>query len=215
LPSTSATASRVASAASSAVRAPARSRFVRLSPSLKASPSPVDQQGGLRSPPEAGPSRGINRGESTSRRSPASAVGRSSSVAVSTSGVRKVMYRDMVDWSTPKISAHTSSMMFCRRYPHVTTIASRKDRSRGRPFPLFHGRSSDRATRYSISSSCSSFSPDIRSNRNGFSIGRGLARYLLCIDWGSRCFAFSAACRRLPRNLWEGADLPQFSGGFA
>jgi len=22
-----------------------------------------------------------------------------------------------VDWATPKISAHTSSMMFCRRYP--------------------------------------------------------------------------------------------------
>src|SRR5689334_6629830 len=36
------------------------------------------------------------------------AVGRSSSVAFSTNGVRNVMYRDIVDWATSKISAHTS-----------------------------------------------------------------------------------------------------------
>jgi hypothetical protein len=29
------------------------------------------------------------------------------------------MYRDIVDWATPKMSAHTSSVMFCRRYPRV------------------------------------------------------------------------------------------------
>src|SRR5690348_7850635 len=79
------------------------------------------------------------------------------------------MYRDTVDWSTSKMSAHTSSMMFCRRYPHVTTSASRSDSSRGRPSPLSHGRSSNIVTRHSSSPSCSSSSPDIRSNRNGFS----------------------------------------------
>ncbi len=36
------------------------------------------------------------------------------------------MYRDIVDCATPKMSAHTSSMMFCLRYPQVTTSASRK-----------------------------------------------------------------------------------------
>src|ERR1700745_4173047 len=55
-----------------------------------------------------------------------SSDGRSSSVAFSTNGVRNVMYRDIVDWSTSKISAHTSSIMFCRRYPQETTSASRK-----------------------------------------------------------------------------------------
>ena len=93
-----------------------------------------------------------------------------SSVAFSTNGVRKVMYRDIVDWSTSKMSAHTSSIMFCRRYPQVTTSASRKVSSRGRPVPLSHGSSSSPSTRYSSSPSCSSSSPDIRSNRNGFSV---------------------------------------------
>ena len=55
------------------------------------------------------------------------------------------MYRDIVDWATPKMSAHTSSMMFCRRYPQVTTSASRKVSSRGRPSPLSHGSSSSSA----------------------------------------------------------------------
>ena len=40
------------------------------------------------------------------------AVGRSFPVAFSTNGVRKVMCRDIVAWSTSKISAHTSSTMF-------------------------------------------------------------------------------------------------------
>src|SRR4249919_2120931 len=104
-----------------------------------------------------------------------SAAGRSSSVAFSTKGVRNVMYRDIVDWSTSKMSAHTSSMMFCRIYPQVTTSASLKVSSRGRPSPLSHGSSSSPATRYSSSSSCSASSPDIRSNRNGFSVVKGLA----------------------------------------
>src|SRR6516225_9804620 len=99
-----------------------------------------------------------------------SAVGRSSSVAVSTNGVRDVMYLDIVDWATPKMPAHTSSIMFCRRYPQVTTSASRKVSSRGRPSSLSHGSPSSPVTRYSSSLSCSSFSPDIRSNRNGFSV---------------------------------------------
>src|SRR6266704_2999057 len=68
-----------------------------------------------------------------------------------------------------KMSAHTSSTMFCRRYPQVTTSASRKVSSRGRPSPLSHGSSSRSATQHSSSPSCSSSSPDIRSYRNGFS----------------------------------------------
>src|SRR5437762_3225177 len=36
-----------------------------------------------------------------------SAVGRPSSVTFSTKGVRNVMYRDIVDWATSKMSAHT------------------------------------------------------------------------------------------------------------
>src|SRR5579859_4510840 len=55
-----------------------------------------------------------------------SADGRSPSVAFSTNGVRNVMHRDIVDWATSKIPAHTSSMMFCRIYPQVTISASRK-----------------------------------------------------------------------------------------
>ncbi len=69
-----------------------------------------------------------------------------------------------------KMSAHTSSTMFCRRYPQVTTSASRKVSSRGRPSPLSHGSSSSSATQHSSSPSCSSSSPDIRSYRNGFSV---------------------------------------------
>src|SRR4249919_1807282 len=102
-----------------------------------------------------------------------SSDGRSSSVAFSTNGVRHVMYRDIVDWSTSKMSAHTSSMMFCRIYPQVTTSASRNVSSRGRPSPLSQGSLSSPATRYSSSSSCSASSPDIRSNRNGFSVVKG------------------------------------------
>ncbi len=103
-----------------------------------------------------------------------SSDGRSSSVTFSTNGVRKVMYRDIVDWSTSKMSAHTSSMMFCRRYTQVTISASRKVNSRGRPSPLFHGSWSSSTTRHSSSPSCFSSSPDIRSNRNGFSIVESL-----------------------------------------
>ena len=98
-----------------------------------------------------------------------SAEGRSSSVAFSTNGVRNVMYRDIVDWATSKMSAYTPSMMFCRMYPQVTISASRKVSSRGRPSSLSNGSSSSSLTRHSSSLSCSSFSPDIRSNRNGFS----------------------------------------------
>src|ERR1700721_3685685 len=49
-----------------------------------------------------------------------SADGRNSAVACSIRGVRSVMHREMVDWSTPKISAHTSSVMLLRIYPLVT-----------------------------------------------------------------------------------------------
>src|ERR1051326_1912584 len=105
-----------------------------------------------------------------------SAVGRSSSVAFSTNGVRNVMYRDIVDWAMSKISAHTSSVMFCRIYPQVTTSASRKVSSRGRPSSLSHGSSSSSLTRRSSSLSCSSSSPDIRSHRNRLSCRKGLAR---------------------------------------
>src|ERR1700678_1038234 len=40
-----------------------------------------------------------------------SADGRNSAVACSISGVRSVMHREMVDWASPKISAHTSLVM--------------------------------------------------------------------------------------------------------
>jgi hypothetical protein len=55
-----------------------------------------------------------------------SADGLNSAIAWSISGVRNVIYREIVDWFTSKISAHTSSMMFWRRYPHVTTSASHR-----------------------------------------------------------------------------------------
>ena len=29
------------------------------------------------------------------------------------------MYRDIVDWAVSKMSAHTASIMCCRRYPQV------------------------------------------------------------------------------------------------
>jgi hypothetical protein len=74
----------------------------------------------------------------------------------------------------------------------VTTSASRKVSSRGRPVPLSHCSSSSPTTRYSSSLSCSSSSPDIRANRNGFSCyerfgvvtsflvpGEAVARYLI------------------------------------
>ena len=64
-----------------------------------------------------------------------SAEGLNSAVAWPISGVRNVMYREIVDWSTSKMSAHTSSMMFWRIYPLVTTSASRKVSSLGRPVP--------------------------------------------------------------------------------
>src|SRR5450755_2896016 len=136
-----------------------------------------------------------------------SSAGRPSSVAFSTNGVRKVMYRDIVDWATPKMSAHTSSMMFCRRYPQVTTIASREVSSRGRPSFLSHGSSSSSATRYSSSLSCFSSSPDIRSNRNGFSVvERCVCGNLLSIDRRSRCLLSSTACRQV--SQYFGKEFP-------
>src|SRR5512142_829236 len=111
-----------------------------------------------------------------------SVVGRSPSVAFSTNGVRNVMYRDIVAWSTSKMSAHTSSIMCCRRYPQVTTSASRKVSSRGRLILLSQGSPSSSSARDTSSSSCSSSSPDIRSNRNGFSVVErfgGLCKTLL------------------------------------
>ena len=79
-----------------------------------------------------------------------SAVGRSSSVASLTNGVRRVVYREIVDCAMSKISAHTSSTMFCRRHPQVTTSAARKVSSRGRPSPLSRGSLSSSVTRYSV-----------------------------------------------------------------
>src|SRR5881392_2214518 len=76
-----------------------------------------------------------------------SAVGRESAVACSISGVRQVMYREIVDWSTSKISAHTSSVMLCRTYPLATTSASRNVSSLGRPLGLRHGPPSSSPTR--------------------------------------------------------------------
>src|SRR6266700_1023296 len=79
--------------------------------------------------------------------SPASSAdGRNSAVAISISGVRKVMYREIVDWPTSKISAQISSVMLLRAYPQATISASRKVSPRGRPFPLSHGSSSSSAT---------------------------------------------------------------------
>jgi AcrR family transcriptional regulator len=48
------------------------------------------------------------------------------------------------------MSAHTSSMMFCRRYTGVTTSASRKDSSCGRPSSLSHGSSSSSVREISL-----------------------------------------------------------------
>src|SRR5229473_2693846 len=64
-----------------------------------------------------------------------------------------------------------SSMIFWRAYPDDTMMASRRVSSLGRQVPLSHGLSRSAATRSSSSSSCSESSPDIRSNRNGFSVG--------------------------------------------
>ena len=76
---------------------------------------------------------------------------------------------DIVDWATLRILAYASSMIFCRIYPQATTSASRKVSLRGRPSFLSHGSSSSPLTRRSSSLSCSSASPGIRANRNGFS----------------------------------------------
>jgi len=102
-----------------------------------------------------------------------SAVGRKSAVAFSIRGVISVTMRAMEGCEVSKISAHTSSIMFCRVYPDDTIMASRRVSSRGRPVPLSHGFSRSAAMRSSISSSCSGSSPDIRSNRNGFSVSEG------------------------------------------
>src|SRR5713226_4140744 len=75
-----------------------------------------------------------------------SADGRNCAVALSINGVRNVMYREIVDWSTSKISAQISSVMLLRAYPLATMSASRRVSSRGRPFPLSHGSSSNSAT---------------------------------------------------------------------
>src|SRR5918998_1114351 len=128
-----------------------------------------------------------------------SSDGRSSSVAFSTNAVRSVMYRDIVDWSTSKMSAHTSSMMFCRRYPQTTISASRKVSSRGRPSPLSHGSSSSSTTRHSSSSSCFSSSPDIRSNRNGFSIVESCGLTTSFLSAGAAVVCYLA--RRVARFL--------------
>ena len=127
-----------------------------------------------------------------------SAVGRSSSVAFSMNGVRNVMYREIVAWSTSKIPAHTSSIICCRRYPQVTTSASRKVSSRGRPIPLSQASASSSSTRYSSSSSCLSSSPDIRSNRNGFSVIERFGVGTSFLSQGSRVI-FNAACHRFWR----------------
>ena len=46
------------------------------------------------------------------------------------------MYREIVDWSTSKISAQISSVMLLRAYPQATISASRKVSARGRPVSL-------------------------------------------------------------------------------
>ena len=44
------------------------------------------------------------------------------------------MYRDIVDWSTSKMSAHTSSIMFCALISHTVSSGSRAvNASRGHP----------------------------------------------------------------------------------
>ena len=102
--------------------------------------------------------------------SPASsAVGLSSSVDASMSGVNFAMIPEITGCDVSKISAQTSWMMFCRMYPLATTTASGRERSFGRPILLRHGSSSCSSMRHTSSSSCSGSSPDIRSYRNGFS----------------------------------------------
>jgi hypothetical protein len=83
------------------------------------------------------------------------------------------MYREIVDWSTSKISAQISSVMLLRAYPLATMSASRRVSSRGRPFPYPMvlrgiGPRSPPARRVAQRSS-----PDIRPNRNGFSVVKG------------------------------------------
>src|SRR6266540_5820016 len=112
-----------------------------------------------------------------------------------------------------KMSAHTSSTMFCRRYPQVTTSASRKVSSRGRPSPLCHGSSSRSATQHSSSPSCSSSSPDIRSYRNGLSVvERFGCGNLLSIGWRSRCLLSSAAWRQIFQYVMKEFPLLQRYG---
>ena len=57
--------------------------------------------------------------------------------------------------------------------------------------------SSSSLTLCSSASSCSASRPDIRSNRNGFSVVRGLVCHLLSIGRRSCCLLFHAACRQL------------------
>ena len=46
------------------------------------------------------------------------------------------MYREIVDWSTSKISAQISSVKIMRAYTHARIRASRKVSSRGTALPL-------------------------------------------------------------------------------
>ena len=80
----------------------------------------------------------------------------------------KITY--IVDWPTSKISAHISSVMLLRAYPQVMITASRIASSLGRPFALSHGSSRRSLIICSSSSSCGESSPDMQSNRNGFSV---------------------------------------------
>ena len=97
--------------------------------------------------------------------------------------------------------------MFCRRYPQVTTSASRKVSSRGRPSPLSHGSSSSSATQHSSSPSCSSSSPDIRSNRNGFSVVErfGVETFFLSAGEAVVCYPVRRVARFL--NISEKSSL--------
>src|ERR1700728_2913034 len=52
-----------------------------------------------------------------------SAEGRNSAVAFSMRGVISLMIREMVGCEVSKISAQTSSMIFCRAYPDDTIMA--------------------------------------------------------------------------------------------
>src|SRR5450755_1647855 len=143
-----------------------------------------------------------------------SSVGRNSVVTRSISGVRKVMYREIVAWSTSKISDHTSSVMLFRAYPQETTSASLRVNSLGRPMPLFHDALSSSPTRCSSSLSCSALRPDIRSNRNGCSVVRGLDSTSLSIDRRSRCLLADPACRQFVEHFRR-ASVDTLRGGFA